>query len=155
MKKLLLIVLLIVGCDNSTAPAGCSDDDGANCDFEATIDDYIGTWVGTGVFNAELEEDSGNYEATLILQLSGENMLSGTVDNGYESNNISGSGSGSIFNFILLNNYPDNPDCINWDVSGSSSLESQAKMNLECSGTFCGSGGGQEASFSGTLTKQS
>ena len=154
MKKLLLIALLIVGCDNSTEPNGCSDD-GDNCDFEATIDDYIGTWVGIGVFNAELEDDSGSREATLILQLSGENMLSGTVDNGYESNNISGSVSGSIFTFIFLNNAPDSPDCINWDVSGSASLESQTKMNLECSGTFCGSGGGQQASYSGTLTKQS
>ena len=162
MKKLLLIALLIVGCDNSTEPNGCSDDDGDNCDFDATIDDYIGTWVGIAVFTAELEDDSGSREATLILKLSGENRLYGTVDNGYEINNLLGSVSGSIFTFIfmyaetqMLNNAPlDNPDCINI-VSGSVSLESQTKMNLEYSGTFCGSGGSLQASYSGTLTKQS
>ena len=90
MKKLLLIVLLIVGCDKDPVNSMYS------------ISDLGGIWMGS----------------------------------------ITSTGSSL-------------PDCINWDVSGSGSLESQTKMNLECSGTFCGSGGGQEASFSGTLTKQS
>ena len=162
MKKLLLIALLIVGCEKSTEPNGCSDDDGDNCDFEATIDDYIGTWVGIAVLTAELENDSSSHEATIILKLSGEDMLSGTFNNGYESFNLLGSVSGSIFSFIfmyvetpILNNVLDSPDCISWNVSGLASLKNQTTMNMECSGTFCGSGGGQQASYSGTLTKQS
>ena len=41
MKKLLLIALLIVGCDNSTEPTvkhGCLDSQACNYDADATLD---------------------------------------------------------------------------------------------------------------------
>ena len=105
MKKLLLIALLIVGCDNSTDPAGNNSTTYATSDLE-------GTWIGditvtdapnAGVYNISIsfdglgncvevvgatESTSGNITVSNIGEMTGTIIYIYNTNLGIETNTV-------------------------------------------------------------------
>jgi hypothetical protein len=116
----------------------------------AKIDDFVGTWTGSVPYLME-DGEAGNANVTLTLTVKG-NQIIGTMEESIEgwTVDIDGSESNGVFQFNLPASEPANPDCINWDVSFTATLNGALdKMDLTGGGIFCGLGGGKSGSFSG------
>lgn len=119
----------------------------------ATIDDFTGIWTGFVPY-LMADGETGTANVTLTLSVNG-NHLVGTMHESIEgwTVDLTGSESNGVFEFDLPTSEPTNPDCVNWDVSFTATLNGNLdEMDLTGGGIFCGSGGGKSGSFSGYVT---
>ena len=119
----------------------------------ATIEDFVGTWKGVVPYSMSNGE-SGIADVTLILSVSGNQLVGSMESTEWDAVDITGTESGGVFNFDLPNVHPEleDTDCANWDVPFTASLDcSLSKMDLTGGGTFCDISGGKPGTFSGIL----
>ncbi len=112
-----------------------------------TASDFVGKWSGKMTMTSSswlMTLDVNNSSGTLSAEVQGVNHNEpGRVDT------MSGTVSSGIWNFRITTN-STNPDCANFDVSGTGKLSSDKQsMNLEATGNFCG----LRATISGVLKK--
>ncbi len=119
----------------------------------ATIDEYVGSWSGDVTVDAEGEEESIH----LLIAISASNgSLTGTVtdDNTATPQPFQAIVSNGNLIFQFPNMDPGNPDCSNWNLPATASLDSTATiMHLTASGNVCGDNGGKTATLEGDLSK--
>ena len=119
----------------------------------ANINDFAGSWTGSVPYLME-DGEAGTANVTLILTVKG-NQLVGTMNESIEgwTVDLAGSETNGVFQFDLPASAPANPDCVNWDVSFTATLNGNLdQMDLTGGGIFCGLGGGKSGSFSGYVT---
>jgi hypothetical protein len=125
-----------------------------NISQAATINDFVGVWKGSGIFVAA--DETQNISIVLNLSVEGSALVGSFVTDKDEPVSITGNVANGIFTFEVPSSDPNNPNCLNWDVTATASLdENLTTMSLEFTGTFCGPGGGKPGTFSGTLIKKS
>lgn len=136
-----------------------------------TANDFVGTWKGsysnTIVYTGTTTvAETGSGNLTLVLALSNGSLAGTLTDsnaNGWTTGTtITLSGitvTNGTLSFPVQNTQSSDPDCANWDVTSTATLDSSmANMNFGMSGTVCSDlAGGVHKSigtFSSTLTKQ-
>jgi YVTN family beta-propeller protein len=120
----------------------------------STIDDFAFIWAGS-ITDQMADGSSQTMQIQLILHVSGNSLVGTLVEEGQSDLDIAGTFLNGIFTFALPTVTPADPDCANWNVTVTATLnENQTSMNIDGSGTFCSSGGGQAGTYSGVLTKQ-
>jgi hypothetical protein len=113
--------------------------------------EFPGTWKCTSVIDGKQQQITLTLDitlkGTLVSVVSSSGLTYTAIISGMETN--------GILYFDLPVSDQGNPDCVNWDMSCSATQsQNYTVMNLSCSGTACGSGGGQPMSFTWTLIKQ-
>jgi len=115
-------------------------------DDAVTIVDFVGTWTGSGTFTSQEDSEVTTNTDPLIITIAGDQLI---------ANDITGTVSDGIWYLEIANPSPSNPDCTEWSVSGIAWLEENAtELHIEASGTFCGSGGGKQGTYTGVYHKQ-
>jgi hypothetical protein len=115
---------------------------------------FPGVWKGTSVIDGKEQQTTLTLDSALKGKVVNVIISSSST---YTHNNISGTESNGTlyFDLPLSNEDQGNPDCVNWNMSCSATLSQNfTAMTLSCSGTACGSGGGQPMNVTLTLTKQ-
>lgn len=124
-----------------------------------TINDFVGTWKGSITFKAAGEYATCS-DSTIILDLNSgqlDGILSATNCGGgsFGTNDIFGNVINGIFFFDMPNSEPYDPDCANWNLPMTASLDTKlTSMIVKSSGIVCGPGGGKQGTVTGLLTKQ-
>lgn len=140
-----LVVIILLGI---TALAGCSNKETADT---ATKENYVGTFQGTIVYNAGTAQTG---EATLSIVLR-NGLLTGylqTQDDPYAYRLREVSFDDGVLHVSLVCSSPEEPDCANWNVTGTLTFVDNILI-VSLSGTFCGSGGGTQATVSGNIPR--
>ena len=124
-----------------------------------TLSHFVGVWDGVVVVEPPMVEPP--VPVTLTLWAVGDTAsgtLVGEGQLGTETHTITG---GTVSQGLLSFDLPvgdlseGHPDCVNWDVSCTASLDQTKRfMTLHGEGIMCGSGGGQEGRFTAILTKR-
>ncbi len=120
----------------------------------ATMDEYIGRWKGDVSVVSPNESEIVNL--TIVLA-ENNGIISGTVtDNQTVSPQpFVGNISNGVLTFQFPNMGPGDPDCSNWDVTATATLDASGQMMfLSASGIICSQNGGEAGTFSGNLRKQ-
>ena len=122
-----------------------------------SIDDFVGTWKGTGTFISEGDNFQGA-SVNLVITKNG-NLIDGRMEMAHDgktsTDNFSGSVINGEFQFDVPCDDPTHPDCLNWDVDGTASLSSDGTaMTFILDGIFCGRDGGDRGNFTANLIKQ-
>ena len=135
-------VITIIGCP----PGGGGDDDDDDDNNTVTLNDYVGSW--TGIVNLTATDEFGAAYTIVNVNEDGSGSLA-FIDDDTDLLVIS---SISVVNetlqFDIPNVDPDEPDCQDWDVSATLSLDG----TFSASGVICDDDGGQPGTFSGTLS---
>jgi len=122
---------------------------------ESIINNFVGLWSGT--LTAQISgEPSETIQIQLSLSVNGNTLNGVWTEVGYSTLNITATVTNGTLTFALPTHTPLNPDCANWDVMVTATLDnSLTSMNLNGSGTFCSAeGGGKSGTFLGVLLKQ-
>jgi hypothetical protein len=117
-----------------------------------TEEQYVGEWTGDVYVTGE-----DNENVSIIILLTLENgVLSGAVkDDHIEFQPFQASVINGVLVFQWPNMDPGNPDCVNWDLPATATLNSDGSiMHVTASGIICSSTGGCQATVVGDLTKQ-
>ncbi len=121
---------------------------------EATLIDFVGNWQGSGTITEGGEEQP--LHISVILSVDGKS-LEGFLDVGdVHPLPISGLVENETFAFELPLpvNEIGNPDCVNWNMNGTATLnDAYSIMTLTISGDACGEGGASPVLINATLTK--
>lgn len=119
----------------------------------ATTDEYVGSWSGDVTVDTVGESESVH----LLIAISASNgSLTGTVtdDNTAIPQPFQATVSNGNLIFQFPNMDPGNPDCSNWNLPATASLDPTVSiMHLTASGTICGNNGGKTAAIEGDLPK--
>jgi len=116
-------------------------------DLRATIDDYIGTWDGNCTL---VLDESGTITANQLFTINADGTGS-MFFNGEDEEAWTISSTEAISDVLHFQIHyfdPNEPDCADWDVSGTLTLDG----NFSAAGTFCSDTGGQPGTLTGTLT---
>lgn len=139
--------------DDYQSPVTLVDSVSAQTHLQGSI--FVGFWQGSGTFVAE--DETKTEDGTLNLSFNGDNLAGAFMTETEPLEppfSISGTVNNGIFTFDVPNSDPSNPDCANWDVDATATLDAGlTTMSLEFSGIFCGLGGGKQGTSSASLTK--
>ena len=140
---MVLSLAVLAGCGGGGGGNSSSDTDSPTT---ATASDFVGTWTGsystdivfTGT-STVTETGSGNL--TLALALNNSSLTGTLTDsnpNGFTTSNLTGiTVTNGILSFPVPNTQTTNPDCANWNVTSSATLDSSLKnMDFNMSGMF-------------------
>lgn len=157
MKKLMFVLIAAI----LVMSLGCSKSSDSPTSPSAPVpsnNDFAGIWNGSIAGVAPDE----NINCTLTVNLAvNSNQLAGTMTGSNCSGgtmgswNVSGTVSNGTFSFNFPNSDTTNPNCANWNMPATATLDSNlTTMTINSSGTVCGPGGGKPGSLTGTATKQ-
>jgi len=124
----------------------CDGGGGGDGENEATLEDFVGTWSGSGTMVTANESETGDIFLTVFSNGAGTFVT--ITDHTDEFTISSFAVIDGVLHFEWPNPDPDSNDCLGWDVHATLSIDGTFKTV----GTVCGSGGGIAGTVSGTLS---